>query len=64
MPVRRPEYDTSESYWASADPRILSYTYLAHRNTEQDAPREKSSLEPEPGYRLLLPYSEYRSPEA
>jgi hypothetical protein len=30
--VRRPEYDTSESYRASAGPRILSYTWLAHRN--------------------------------
>jgi hypothetical protein len=33
MPVRRPEYDTSDTYWASAGPRILSYTWLAHRNT-------------------------------
>jgi hypothetical protein len=32
--------------------------------TEQVTSREKSSLEPEPGYRLLLPYSDYRSPEA
>jgi hypothetical protein len=31
MPVRRPEYDTSDTYWASAGPRILSYTWLAHR---------------------------------
>jgi hypothetical protein len=33
MPVRRPEYDTYESYWASAGPRILSYTLLEHRST-------------------------------
>jgi hypothetical protein len=26
------EYDTSDTYWASAGPRILSYTWLAHRN--------------------------------
>jgi Plant transposon protein len=32
MPVRRPDYDTSDTYWASAGPRILSYTRLAHRN--------------------------------
>jgi hypothetical protein len=32
MPVRRPEYDTFDTYWASAGPRILSYTWLAHRN--------------------------------
>jgi hypothetical protein len=31
--VRRPEYDTSDTYWASAGPRILSYTWLAHCNT-------------------------------
>jgi hypothetical protein len=30
--VRRPEYDTSDTYWASAGPRILSYTWLPHRN--------------------------------
>jgi hypothetical protein len=33
MPVRRPEYDTSESCWASEFPRIISYTYPAHRNS-------------------------------
>jgi hypothetical protein len=33
MPVQRPEYDTSESYWGSAGPRILSYTELAHCNS-------------------------------
>jgi hypothetical protein len=31
--MRRPEYDTSESYWASVGPRILSFTWLADRNT-------------------------------
>jgi hypothetical protein len=30
--VRRPEYDTSETYWASVGPRILSYPWPAHRN--------------------------------
>jgi hypothetical protein len=34
MPVRRPEYATSETCWVSAGPRILSYTWLVHRNTE------------------------------
>jgi hypothetical protein len=29
----RPEYDTSETYRASAGPRILSYTWPVHRNT-------------------------------
>jgi hypothetical protein len=33
--VRRLEYDTSDTYWASAGPRILSYTWLAHRNNVQ-----------------------------
>jgi hypothetical protein len=31
MPVRRPEYDTSDTYWALAGPHILSYTWLANR---------------------------------
>jgi hypothetical protein len=31
--VRRSEYDTSDTYWASVGPRILSYLWLAHRNT-------------------------------
>jgi hypothetical protein len=33
MLVRRPEYDTSDTYWAAAGPRILSYTWQAHRNS-------------------------------
>jgi hypothetical protein len=39
MPVRRPEYDTSESYWASAGPRILSYPRPAHCNFHSYADR-------------------------
>jgi hypothetical protein len=31
--------------------------------TEKDALRAKSSIESEPGYRLLLPYSDYRNQE-
>jgi hypothetical protein len=34
MPVRRPEYDSSESYWASAGPRIQSCSWPAHLNTQ------------------------------
>jgi hypothetical protein len=34
--VRRPEYDKSESYWASAGLRIQSCSWPAHRKSLQD----------------------------
>jgi hypothetical protein len=37
MPVRWSEYDSSESYWASAGPRNQSCSWPAHRNIEASA---------------------------
>jgi hypothetical protein len=44
MPVQRSEYDSSESYWASAGPRNQSCSWPAHRNT----PASKTCSKPFP----------------
>jgi hypothetical protein len=50
--MRRPEYDMSESYWASAGPRIQSCSWPAHRNSRL--------LLSEPGCTLQPPHWDYK----
>jgi hypothetical protein len=49
--VRRIGHDTSESYWAPGGPRILSYTWLAHRDNDEPSHQTRDSHSDDDGER-------------
>jgi hypothetical protein len=60
--VRGPEYDTSDTYWRWAGPRILSYTWLAHRNRR--GPRRRRGVGGEISLPSLFQPGTFRSEAA